>query len=236
MSVEEARKIVLGAARSPALIFDKQEPVQDNQIVKVYVGRTIIAITGRNGMSYDIILKNSNPAYDTNYNPRTDNGWTYIYLDNRKEIYGGENMDIALYGDPKYDKQVVDALLVLKNAAIKFTENDEARFQEAVRQYPASGAKPPVPETARRFEVQAEGAVSDKDFGAATDLYEQALEIVPWWPADHFNLALVLAELDDFPEAIVEMKRYLALAPDAPNARTAQDKIYDWERKAPAAS
>jgi hypothetical protein len=28
------------------------------------------------------------------------------------------------------------------------------------------------------------------------------------------------------------MKRYLALVPDAPDARAAQDKIYDWERKA----
>jgi hypothetical protein len=27
-----------------------------------------------------------------------------------------------------------------------------------------------------------------------------------------------------------EMKYYLQLVPDAPNARAAQDKIYDWER------
>jgi len=130
----------------------------------------------------------------------------------------------------------VDALLVLKDAAQKFAETDEARFQEALSQYPASVARPSVPESARRFEVQAEAAVSDTDFGAAADLYEQALEIVPWWPADHFNLALVLGELDDAPEAIVEMKRYLALAPNAPNARAAQDKIYDWQRKLPSGS
>jgi hypothetical protein len=43
---------------------------------------------------------------------------------------------------------------------------------------------------------------------------------------------MVLATgLDDYPGAIIEMKRYLTLVPDAPNARALQDKIYDWERK-----
>jgi len=87
IGVEEARKIVMGAARAPALIFDKVEPVQDNQISKAYVGRTFISITGRNGKIYDVILKNCNPSYETNYNGlRAANGWAYIYLDNRKEI------------------------------------------------------------------------------------------------------------------------------------------------------
>jgi hypothetical protein len=30
------------------------------------------------------------------------------------------------------------------------------------------------------------------------------------------------------------MRRYLLLVPDAPNARAAQDKIYEWEAKVPA--
>jgi hypothetical protein len=48
---------------------------------------------------------------------------------------------------------------------------------------------------------------------------------------------MVLATgVDDYPDAIIEMKRYLMLVPDAPNARALQDKIYNWERKAPAAN
>lgn len=90
-------------------------------------------------------------------------------------------------------------------------------------------------QAARRFEVQAEGAVGDKDFEAAADYYRQALEIAPWWPPDHLNRALVLADTDDIPDAIIGMKRYLTLAPNAPNARAAQDKIYNWARKASTA-
>ena len=43
----------------------------------------------------------------------------------------------------------------------------------------------------------------------------------------------MLSELKEFPEAIVEMKRYLRLAPDAANAGAAQEAIYKWEGKAP---
>lgn len=42
------------------------------------------------------------------------------------------------------------------------------------------------------------------------------------------STALVLSETDKFSDAIIEMKRYLALVPDAPDARALQDKIYDW--------
>lgn len=44
-------------------------------------------------------------------------------------------------------------------------------------------------------------------------------------------VALVLAEVERYAEAIREMKKYLMLAPDAPNARAAQDRIYAWEGK-----
>ena len=53
--------------------------------------------------------------------------------------------------------------------------------------------------------------------------------IAPWWPEGHFNEALVLSELRYYGKAIEHMKKYVALVPDAPNARAAQDKIYVWE-------
>jgi predicted TPR repeat methyltransferase len=80
--------------------------------------------------------------------------------------------------------------------------------------------------------VQAEGAVRDKKFNDAANLYGEALKVAPWWPEGHFNRALVLSETGDYDTAMREMKHYLQLAPDAPNARAAQDKIYDWERRA----
>jgi regulator of sirC expression with transglutaminase-like and TPR domain len=47
----------------------------------------------------------------------------------------------------------------------------------------------------------------------------------------HYDKALVRAELKDWSGAIDSMKRYLRLAPQAPDARQVQDKIYEWEAR-----
>ena len=77
----------------------------------------------------------------------------------------------------------------------------------------------------------AEDALREKRFEDVADAYGEALAISPWWPAGHYNRALVLSELKEYPDAIAEMKRYLRLAPNADNAVAAQDAIYKWEAK-----
>jgi formylglycine-generating enzyme required for sulfatase activity len=86
-----------------------------------------------------------------------------------------------------------------------------------------------MPEVARKYKVQAEFAVQEKRWDQAIELYGKALEITPWWAEGHYQLALVLGEKKKYRDAMREMKRYLMLAPDAPEARIAQDKIYQWE-------
>jgi len=71
--------------------------------------------------------------------------------------------------------------------------------------------------------------VDQKRFWDATDLYEKALDIAPWWPEGHFNVALIYGELGDYVDAVTEMQRYHLLAPKAADARATQDKIYEWE-------
>lgn len=95
-----------------------------------------------------------------------------------------------------------------------------------------SKAAQPVTEDSRRYRVQAESAVTEKRFEDAARRYRQAIDASPWWADGYFNLALVLGELGRAREAIIAMKKYLFLAPDAPDARDAQDKIYVWEDKA----
>lgn len=127
--------------------------------------------------------------------------------------------------------QVYDALDMYSEAAVKGLlpeERDEA-FAALARQYVLLSRKPELPEEARKFGVQAEAAVRQKNYAAAVDLYRSELRIAPWWPNARYNLALVLAELKRYPDAIAEMKKYLALAPNAANARQAQDKMYGWE-------
>jgi tetratricopeptide (TPR) repeat protein len=108
-------------------------------------------------------------------------------------------------------------------------DNTNDPFQEVVRKYLAANPKPGLPEEARKYKVQAEFAMQEKQFDKAAGLYGKALEIAPWWPEGHFNRALILGETKKYWEAMREMKRYLLLAPNASNARAAQDKIYQWE-------
>jgi len=151
---------------------------------------------------------------------------------------------VQYFPHPELEKVYAKALMVapflteLKGEPERVAKRKEAeraeeeRFQAALREYLAAAIKPQLPEEARKYKVQAEGAVNDKNFAEAALLFRQALILAPCWPVGHFNLSLVLAESQDYAAAIIEMQRYLALVPEASDARAAQDKIYGWERKA----
>ncbi len=124
-------------------------------------------------------------------------------------------------------------VLFLVHVTAYATNADDA-FQEVVSQYRAANPKPLMPEVARKYRVQAEFAVQEKRLTQAIELYGKALDIVPWWAEGHYNLALVLGETKKYREALLEMRRYLLLAPEAAEARAAQDKIYQWESVAVA--
>ena len=149
-------------------------------------------------------------------------------------LWTGDRAEILLKG---YSEESVNRLanaftVLIASVAVPPSPDKDPAFQTIVSNYRSASEKPVFPEEARRCKVQAEAAVNEKRFDDAQDGYREALEIAPWWPEGHFNRALVLAELNEFPIAVVEMQRYLALVPDAPDARAAQDKIYIWEAKA----
>ncbi len=122
---------------------------------------------------------------------------------------------------------VANSLYVLKNHPL-FAAQDEEQFRELVEKYRGQ-SKPPLPEEARRFRVQAEFAVEQRRLADAAKLYGDTLKVAPWWPEGYFNRALVLSDLKRYPEAVREMKRFLALEPNHAQARAAQDQIYRWE-------
>jgi tetratricopeptide (TPR) repeat protein len=120
-------------------------------------------------------------------------------------------------------------LLIGVPAFAENTQSSEDSFQDIVAKYHAANPKPQLPEEARKFKVQAEFAVQNKQFDRAAELFGKALEIAPWWPEGHFNRALILGETGKYGDAASDMKRYLFLVPDASDARKAQDMIYKWE-------
>lgn len=116
------------------------------------------------------------------------------------------------------------------------TEKDRADVTTILeglrRTYAKLPTKPDLPEGARRFGVQAVSMAEQKQYGEAVALYAKAFGVAPWWPEGHFNGALLLADQNRFAEAITNMKNFLELSPSSPDARAAQDKIYEWELKA----
>jgi len=136
-----------------------------------------------------------------------------------------ENLTVA--------QKFADALYSIQKLNME-VENEQAKrlaeFESLAAQYRALAIKPPVSEEQRRLIVQANALNQRKDYGGAIDLYLKAVELDPVsYPAAYFNLALLYAQQQRYNKAIAYMKPYLMLVPEAPDARSAQDKIYEWE-------
>ncbi len=131
----------------------------------------------------------------------------------------------------EFARRCADALYVLRRGLPPEPVEETNAFKDIVDKFRGNAAPPEFPEDARRLRVQAESALRDKRLDDASDRYEEALKIAAWWPEGRFNRALILGDLERYAEAMREMKRYLALVPEALNARAAQDKIYEWEDK-----
>jgi tetratricopeptide (TPR) repeat protein len=130
-------------------------------------------------------------------------------------------------------QKFADALYSIQKLKGEF-ENEQAKrlaeYESLAAQYRALTIKPPVSEEQRRLIVQANALNQRKDYGGAIDLYLKAVELDPVsYPAAYFNLALLYAQQQRYNKAIAYMKQYLMLVPEAPDARSAQDKIYEWE-------
>jgi hypothetical protein len=116
-------------------------------------------------------------------------------------------------------------------------ESDELDAAELERFRPRAKAwrdmqeKPPFPEDVRRRRVIAENAIKEKDFDKARAEYHAALEAHPCWPEGQFNLAYISGETKSYRTAILHMKYYLELMPDAPDAEAARDNIIIWQDK-----
>jgi len=106
----------------------------------------------------------------------------------------------------------------------------DQRFKEMAAQYRASPQKP-LPDKISRCDVLAKTAILTKDYDRAIDIYEDGLKEMPIWAVGHFNVAILLGNSKSYNSAILHMKMYLELEPNAPDALSAQDQIYIWEQK-----
>jgi hypothetical protein len=106
-----------------------------------------------------------------------------------------------------------------------------AAYQEEAKAWRALPVKPGLPEGVRRSQILAEDAIRNKAFEEALDHYEQGLQALPLWPEGQFNAALLYGELGIYGQAVIHMKRYLELRPDASDAPSARDQVVIWQAK-----
>jgi len=97
----------------------------------------------------------------------------------------------------------------------------------------ASGAD--IPSDAEKHMMRGEAAVEiaqdESDYKAAIKEFEKATELAPDWANAHYNLAIAQEGAGQYQQAIQNMKRYLELSPDAPDAKEVQKKIFKLEYK-----
>lgn len=127
--------------------------------------------------------------------------------------------------------RAVDAIAFLSSRRQPLDPATDAAFASAIQ---AALASPADTEGLRRVQVQAEAALNGNRTIEAARLFRDALRTQPRWADGHYNLALVYGALELYPEAITELRRYLHLSPNAPDARAVQDQIYQWEALLPA--
>jgi tetratricopeptide (TPR) repeat protein len=136
------------------------------------------------------------------------------------------------------DIKLTDAFQKMNNAWLHASDltNEDKDLSNKIRDnlcviYSKLKDKPEIPETARKYMVQANSATTEKKYADAIKLWNKVLSIAPYYSVAYFNEALLYEFQADYRSSIANMNKYLELYPDAPDARAAKDKIYEWEGK-----
>jgi tetratricopeptide (TPR) repeat protein len=158
-----------------------------------------------------------------------------------KRLYGvgtpepwPSNYPVLVWGNKTSAEKFADAFNRLLYAARQ--DEEFAVFSAAAKNWRENPVKPSLPDNLQRYRVMAEDAFMNKDFEKALDYYEKGLAIEPLWPQGQFNAALLYGEIKDYGAALLHMRCYLELVPNAKNAKAAREKMYLWEGKAKEAS
>ncbi|HEY6252035.1 MAG TPA: tetratricopeptide repeat protein [Candidatus Angelobacter sp.] len=110
-------------------------------------------------------------------------------------------------------------------------EKELADFQVKAEAWRAMNPKPSLSDEVTKKRLLAEDAVQQQHLAAAGDYYSAGVTIDPMWAAGWYNAALISAELKDYSAAAFDMKHYLILLPDAPDAGVAKEKLLLWVAK-----
>jgi tetratricopeptide (TPR) repeat protein len=112
----------------------------------------------------------------------------------------------------------------------RFYIGELEKFRQVADYYQTLIEKPTISEEQRKYIVRANALNDNKDYSGAIQYYDKSNAVNPLsYPAGYYNLALIASLAGNYSYAILNMKKYLLLLPNAADAREAQDKIYGWE-------
>jgi tetratricopeptide (TPR) repeat protein len=128
-------------------------------------------------------------------------------------------------------KEVADLIFFMQHQyAVKYYEQDLDDFKRLAAKYHAMSEKPDMSEEQRKLFVQGNAMNDRLNYGEAIVYYSQAVSFNPLaYPEGYYNFAIIASLAENYELAILNMKKYLLLLPEAPDASSAQDKIYEWE-------
>jgi hypothetical protein len=128
-------------------------------------------------------------------------------------------------------KELADLFFFLQHqCAVKYYEQDLENFKTLAQKYLSSTEKPVMTDEQRKLFVQGNAMNKQLDYDEALLYYYKAFALNPVsYPEGYYNYAVIAGLAEEYELAILNMKKYLLLLPNTPDAVTAQDKIYEWE-------
>lgn len=128
-------------------------------------------------------------------------------------------------------KEVADLLFYMQHqCAVKYYEEDLEQFRLLAQNYLSASEKQIMNEEQRKLFVQGNAMNKQLDYDNALNYYDKAISLNPVsYPEGYYNYAIIASLAEKYELAILTMKKYLLLLPDAPDAVSARDKIYEWE-------
>ncbi len=125
-----------------------------------------------------------------------------------------------------------EALDKYSNAIMFMGKDEKEKLRDNLFQITARmSSTPKISKLAHKYALRAELLVKEGKFKDAVLEFKKALLAAPYSAKLYLNSALVYGKLENYGQAIEQMKIYIKAAAQAPNIQEAEDMIIKWEFK-----
>jgi|GEM_PF-6385550 len=187
-----------------------------------------------NGEGHSVALSDLLPAsivisYSPSPNAYTEAAWKVSY----HNFQDGHDYFWLWSGWSQTDaQQIADALRVLvldgRQQIDRMLATRYQKFLGLCSTYIDNKTTAPLSEEARQHQLLSQDAASRNDMDKALDEADKEVDAAPCWAQGRYDAALLEAQVGYYPVAVQNMKKYLLLRPDAPNAQAVRDQILIW--------